>query len=295
MAKIAVELERALALRRQHGTPGHTTPRVISRGEGWTVADVLCTSGPLDRPFEERHGRHTIAIVLAGSFQYRSPLGRELMTPGSLMLGNEGHCFECGHRHTEGDRCVSFWYSPDYFERLAVDAGAHRHGAIFTVPRVPPVLPLSRLIAHAGAGAVGAPDVPWEELAVRLAVGTLRLVDGTTSRHGSTPLNAEARVSRTVRTIEHRSREPLSLGQLAGDAGLSPYHFLRVFERMTGLTPHQYVRRSRLREAATRLMSERGKVLDVALDCGFGDLSNFNRAFKAEFGASPRTIRAARP
>jgi AraC-like DNA-binding protein len=51
------------------------------------------------------------------------------------------------------------------------------------------------------------------------------------------------------------------------------------------------VRRARLREAATRLLTERGKVLDVALDSGFGDVSNFNRAFRAEFGVSPRMFR----
>ena len=45
-------------------------PRVIARGHGWTVADVLCTSGPQDPTFEERHSRYTIAMVLAGSFQY---------------------------------------------------------------------------------------------------------------------------------------------------------------------------------------------------------------------------------
>ena len=51
---------------------------------------------------------------VAGSFQYRSPLGRGLMTPGSLMLGNQGQSYECGHEHGEGDRCVSFWYARDY-------------------------------------------------------------------------------------------------------------------------------------------------------------------------------------
>jgi AraC family transcriptional regulator len=72
---------------------------------------------------------------------------------------------------------------------------------------------------------------------------------------------------------------------------LSPYHFLRTFESLTGVTPHQYVLRTRLREAASRLAAETGRVLDVALDCGFGDVSNFNRAFRAEFGASPRQYR----
>jgi len=71
---------------------------------------------------------------------------------------------------------------------------------------------------------------------------------------------------------------------------LSPYHFLRTFERLTGVTPHQYILRARLREAALRL-AEPGRVLDIALDCGFGDLSNFNRTFRAEFGVSPRIFR----
>ena len=48
MAKIAVELKHALARRREDGTPGRTTPRVIGRGDGWTVADVVCISGPHD-------------------------------------------------------------------------------------------------------------------------------------------------------------------------------------------------------------------------------------------------------
>ena len=128
MAKIAVELERALTRRQAHGTPGQTTPRILARGTGWTVADVLCTSGPQDHPFEERHARYTIAIVLAGSFQYRSSIGRALMTPGSVMLGNHGNCFECSHEHGDGDRCVSFWYSPAYFEQLVGDAGVASTG-----------------------------------------------------------------------------------------------------------------------------------------------------------------------
>jgi AraC-like DNA-binding protein len=105
------------------------------------------------------------------------------------------------------------------------------------------------------------------------------------------PLNAEARVSRAVRIIDRCRDAPLALGQLAHSAGLSPYHFLRTFERVTGVTPHQYVQRARLRAAAARLIAEDGKVVDIALDCGFGDVSNFNRAFRTEFGMSPRGFR----
>jgi AraC family transcriptional regulator len=70
------------------------------------------------------------------------------------------------------------------------------------------------------------------------------------------------------------------------------YHFLRTFERLTGVTPHQYLVRARLREAAIRLSAGPDRILDIALDCGFGDVSNFNRAFRAEFGVNPRAYRA---
>jgi AraC family transcriptional regulator len=286
LAKVAVELERALARRAEDGTPGRATPRIIARGDGWTAADVVCTSGPQDRPFEEQHTHYSIAIVVAGSFQYRSPLGRGLMTPGSLMLGNRGHCYECAHEHSEGDRCVSFWYAPDYFERLAADAGAGSVGVDFKMSSLPPLRLLSPLIARAGAGATGSRDVSWEELGVRLAARAVTLGAGATSNQSRLLPHAVARVTRTVRMIEQQPDAALTLGSLAREAGLSPYHFLRTFEGLTGVTPHQYVMRARLREAAIRL-AEPGKVLDIALDCGFGDVSNFNRAFRMEFGVSP--------
>jgi AraC family transcriptional regulator len=94
-----------------------------------------------------------------------------------------------------------------------------------------------------------------------------------------------------VRMIERNPHAKLTLASLARQTGLSPYHFLRTFQQLTGLTPHQYILRARLREAAMRLVAEPDKILDVALDCGFGDVSNFNRAFRTEFGVSPSAFR----
>ena len=290
MAKIAIELQRALARRAITGGPGTPTARVLAQGDGWTVEDVVCTSGPQDRSFEEQHAQVRIAIVAAGTFQYRSSAGRELMTPGSLLLGTPGRYFECGHEHGAGDRCLSFGYAPDYFEQLAADAGS-RGRADFAMLRLPPVRDLSPLIARACAGLTGSLDVPWEELSVRLAAQTVQLSRNLLPDRTAAPAAAAARVTRAVRAIERRPDARLALGSLAREADLSPFHFLRTFERLTGLTPHQYVLRVRLREAAMRLAVEPGKVLDIALDCGFGDVSNFNRAFRAEFGVSPRTYR----
>jgi AraC-like DNA-binding protein len=213
------------------------------------------------------------------------------MTPGALLLGRPGQCFECGHEHASGDRCLSFGYTPEYFERIAADAGFRGAKADFDALRVPPLRDLAPLIARACGGLAGLADLPWEELSVELAARTVQVVGGLSQDSGSAPPGAVARVTRAVRAIERDAGEGPTLASLAEKAGLSPFHFLRTFERLTGVTPHQYILRQRLRNAALRLATDTEKIVNIALDCGFGDLSNFNRAFRAEFGVSPRAYR----
>jgi len=290
LAKIAIDLERALE-RRADDAPGRLSPRTLARGDGWGVSDVLCTSGPRDRAFEEQHTDYAVAVVVAGSFEYRSPLGRALMTPGSVLLGNPAQCYECGHEHARGDRCVSFWFTPEYFERLAGDAGV-RGRSEFCVGRLPPIRALSPLVARAAAAVSGRCDVPWEEFGLRLAARAATLAAGVAPHSSAAPPNAVSRVTQTIRAIERRSDEPLTLGRLARESRLSPYHFLRTFERVAGVTPHQFILRTRLRDAAVRIALEPDRILDIALEAGFGDVSNFNRTFRCEFGVSPRQYRS---
>ncbi len=300
MAKVAVELDRALEQRFADGTPGGLIVRSLARGPGWTVEDVICTSGPRDHSFVEKHSSFRIALVVAGTFQCRSTTGSELLTPGSLLLGNDGQCFECGHDHAHGDRCVSFGYAPEYFERLAADAGLRGGRPDFRALRVPPLRLVAPLAARACTGLLSgetrvAATVPWEELSIELAVQTMRLTGDVTSSTRSPSSQVISRVTDVVRAIDRHPDAALTLGGMAEGAGISPYHFLRAFRRVTGVTPHQYVLRARLRDAALRLVAEPAKVLDVALDSGFGDVSNFNHAFRAEFGMSPRAYRRTQP
>jgi AraC family transcriptional regulator len=290
LAEIAAVLKEAVKQRALKGNAGAASRRALAGGPGWSVADVVCTSGPGDRPFEEQHSNVAIAVVAAGSFQYRSAAGRALLAPGSVMLGNADHVFECGHAHNTGDRCVSFSYAPEYFTHLTSDVtGAGQ----FRVPALPPLRSMSSAVARAVVGLTTqhADNFAWEELSVRIAVEAARLAnDGARGIDEALP-SAEARVTRVVRMIEELPTAVHSLARLAKEARLSPYHFLRTFQSVVGLTPHQYVMRMRLRRAAARLLEEQTSVLEVALDCGFGDVSNFNRSFRAEFGRSPRAFR----
>ena len=291
MAKIAVKFAPAPAVRPSPQELKHPPARLLARGKGWSVSDVICTAGPGDRIFEEQHSRVSIGMVLEGTFQYRSTAGRELMTPGSLLLGNPDQYFECGHEHAPGDHCIAFAFDPEYFETLAEESGLLTGRRFFSSLCVPPVKELSALVARAVASLAGTTETgDWEEISLELALRALESGNDRALKPDSS-LAAEARITRIVRLMEARPEWNHELGSLAREARLSRYHFLRVFQQLTGLTPHRYLRRLRLRCAATRLALEPTQVLEIALDSGFGDISNFNHAFQAEFGSNPRAFR----
>jgi AraC-like DNA-binding protein len=254
------------------------------------VLDVRCTAGPGDPVFEERHGAICLAAVVEGTFQYRSPAGRALLAPGALLLGNEGQCFECGHEHGRGDRCLSVQFDGACWRDIvAAVPGARRD--TFALPRLPPSPRLLRFIsglgAHADAGLL-------EELAFGLAGASIELMADTPKVDGCVRMREERRVSESVRRIERQLADPLPLSRLAADAAMSPYHFLRTFTRVVGTTPHRFVLRARLDQAARLLRQTDAPVATIALEAGFGDLSSFHGNFRRWLGVSPGAYRAAR-
>jgi AraC-like DNA-binding protein len=270
-------IQEALRHKSQHGVPGCAAGRILARGEHWKAQDVVCSSGPGDRPFEERHDWVCIAVVLAGSFTYTSQHGRALLTPGAILLGNAGACFTCGHDHSEGDRCIAFHFEPGFFEDLA-------RGENFQHNSLPALRRLAPLAARAAVAAAGG-QVSHEELGLELAAGVLLETSG--QRPQRTSQRDEKRVAAAIRFMEQHFNEPCALNRLAQQAGLSPFHFLRVFRATTGLTPHQHLLRTRLRSAAACLIGTKKPVTEVALATGFADLSNFMRSFRAEYHLSP--------
>jgi AraC family transcriptional regulator len=290
LGKIAVLLSDACKERERLGAEPGLRVQSLAAGEEWAVEDVLCTYRPSDAPFEERHGRYRVALVGAGTFDCRGDCGRQLLTPGSLLLGNVNDGFECSHTHGTGDRCLAFAYSRELFERLAFESGVRGRPRLRAL-RVPPIGALAPLVADAGAAWVEAPRfAAWEELGVRLAAAAARFA-GEPQREPRSPANAERGIVRAVRLIEHDPSAALGLEVLAREAKLSLFHFVRAFARVTGLTPHRYVMRARLRSAAVRLATNGARVVDVAMSSGFRDVSTFNHAFRREFATTPRQLR----
>jgi transcriptional regulator GlxA family with amidase domain len=97
----------------------------------------------------------------------------------------------------------------------------------------------------------------------------------------------EARAGQAVRIIEARLTEPLTIVGLAREVGMTRRRFATCFRRVIGVTPYSYILSRRIEGAAERLRTASASVLDIALEMGFGDLSEFSRRFRAKYGVAP--------
>ncbi|WP_437661742.1 helix-turn-helix transcriptional regulator [Sorangium sp. So ce1182] len=87
----------------------------------------------------------------------------------------------------------------------------------------------------------------------------------------------------------HESR--LSIEDVAREAAISPYHFIRQFEAVFGVTPHQYRIRRRLELAKQLLAAGQHSVTDVCMEVGFSSLGSFSALFAQRIGVPPSAYR----
>lgn len=98
------------------------------------------------------------------------------------------------------------------------------------------------------------------------------------------------RIGLVIAHIEEHLTEPVNNAAMAAVAGYSEYHFLRIFRRLTGLTPADYLRKRRLTEIVRRIGGSR-TMAEVAFAFGFNSKENFTRAFVREHGILPSQFR----
>jgi AraC-like DNA-binding protein len=99
------------------------------------------------------------------------------------------------------------------------------------------------------------------------------------------------RMEKLFQFIDENLDKPLDLELLAGHIGLSRHYLCREFKRATSKTPMRYITQRRVEKAMFELRSTDKKIIDIALDAGFNDYSNFTRCFRQTAGSSPRQYR----
>jgi AraC-like DNA-binding protein len=251
------------------------------------VSDFRCTAVPGDKPFVEQYGSHSISYVRKGSFGC-SCRGRLFeLVAGSVLVGHPGDEFTCTHDHFCGDECLSFFFSPELVEAIGDRTEAWQIGA---APPLPELMVLGEL---AQASAEGRSDISLDEIGQIFASRFVEVVSGRARKPTPAKPRDRRRAVETALWIDAHSHQEIDLDRAAAQAELSPFHFLRLFSGVLGVTPHQYLLRSRLRHAARLLADDGIAVTDIAYDVGFGDLSNFARTFHRAAGVSPRKFREA--
>jgi AraC family transcriptional regulator len=255
----------------------------VFEGESVAVYDYRCTAGPADKPYVEVRDTHSLSYVRSGSFGCRT-LGEEHeLVAGAVLVVQPGREYMATHEHHGcGDECLSIRLSGELAESA---------NALWNLAKLPPLPELMVLGELAQAAVDGRTAVGVDEAALLFVVKASTIASGGIS--GTLRMNSRERKKavETALWLEANAAEPVGLEHAARYAGLSPFHFLRLFSKVTGVTPDQYLVRTRLRRAARLLSQEDMPITELALDCGFADLSNFVRTFRRASGMSPGKFR----
>lgn len=251
-----------------------------------SVVEYHCDAGPLDRGYWEAHSGWSVSFVERGTFSCHCRGRLHELVPGSVLLGRPGDEYRCTHEHHDGgDQCLAVHLSPEVVDELAPRGWLS--GA---------VAPCAELMINGErlrAAASGRIDIGIDEAALAFAARYVALAQDRAAHSAAARAEDRRRAVESALWIDAHADQPADLHALARLSGLSTYHYLRVFAGALGVTPHQYLLRSRLRRAAQRLVDGDEAITDVALDCGFADLSNFVRSFRRAAGVSPRVFRRA--
>jgi AraC family transcriptional regulator len=250
-----------------------------------SVIDYRCSAGPDDRPYVEQHEGFTTSYVRKGSFGYCVRGETFDLVAGSILVGFPGDEYVCTHDHVHGDECLSFHFGPEAIAGIGDAARIWRTGG------VPPLAELMVLGELAQAVAAGNSDIGLDEAALLFVARFIEVVSGRKRKAPTAHARDRRRAVETALWMDAHSHEAVDLERAAKEAGLSAFHFLRLFAAVLGVTPHQYLVRSRLRNAARLLSDDTRSITDTAFDVGFSDLSNFVRTFHRAAGISPRDFR----
>lgn len=126
-----------------------------------------------------------------------------------------------------------------------------------------------------------------ESLEIQIAVMLLRMFKTNVNRYFPLLQNVDSYIRTAVEYIHTYCSSNITLKDICEEIHVSEYHFIRMFEKKTGVTPHRYLLMIRMEKAKELLRTKQYSVAETAMLCGFGSISTFSSVFKKQTGISP--------
>lgn len=257
------------------------------------------------RWYEVRGVRAPLSLktVVRGTAEWVTDAGRFELTPGMLLVVNDGEEYSIGIDALQAVETFCVFFATGFVEDAWHSATCSSE-ALLDRARAAPVTFRERLHFRGdlldgmvAAYARGRSGAGLDELMYNLAARVVRASCDVDVRAASLPALRAAtraelarRIGAGIELMHAMLDRPLTIAEIARHACLSPFHFHRLFTAFTGQTPHRYLRRLRLERARALLRSGGRSVTEVARACGFESPTSFSTAFGRQFGAPPRTI-----
>lgn len=232
-----------------------------------------------------RHDSYVVAVIEAGAEALSARGVRWRAAPGEIVLLNPDELHD-GQAAGPAFRYRVFYPTPAMMRAAAVDLadGAERPAPGFGPVIVDdPMLARGLLAAHVASK--DEPDALARDSALTAALAALlhrHAAASTLPRAGAEP----RRVARVTAMMRAEPELPFALDDLAAEAGLSRFHFLRVFRKATGQTPHAFLVNQRINRAQAMLRAGE-RPAEVAVACGFADQPHLTRIFRRIVGVTP--------
>jgi AraC family transcriptional regulator len=266
----------------------------VKQWDGIRVQHCRLPSGSATRHSSREH---QIIIPLEGSFvsELHSATGNNRV--GSVTVGGTpilpaGQPY-CAHWEDEIED-ISLFLDPSLLARAAADSDMTSR--IELIEACGTSDPIIRQIAMALAAEAGserpASRLYAESLANLLAVHLLRhyTIAGYRLRVVTGGLSGR-KLRRATEFIADNLEHDIALREIAGAVDLSPYHFARAFKQATGLTPHQYLIKSRIERAKSLLAETELPIIEISHGVGFKNQSHFTTIFRRLTSLTPGAYR----
>lgn len=239
-------------------------------------------------PEEERAGGFAVNFIEGGTFEIHVGGAAFPASSRVLFCTAPGLAYRCLHPPgVASDSCLTVSFGPDAHDDACEDRS-------WPPLRGQPLVPLDNRRAYVKKRLLS--SMAGSSLELEAVAG--EVLDSAADRGGPRrALYRESQLTWYARRVD-RARERLdteydrdhSLAALSREAGMSPFHFARVFSELVGVPPHRYLVGRRL-DAAERLLREGMSVTETCFACGFTNLSHFVRSFRARQGRSPSALR----